>query len=87
MSSIPFQVLNQFSMADDLSQFGDHRNIQVDILIGLDQYWSLVSDQRERHGKLVAQHTSFGWLLSGTYGEPTKESTLCSTLFCLLSKN
>lgn len=40
--------------------------VSVDILIGLDSYWSCMMPGCVRAGNLVAQETLFGWVLSGT---------------------
>ena len=43
----------------------------IDLLIGLDQYWSLINErQTVRHHNLVAQATRFGYIISGSYTPP-----------------
>ena len=50
--------------ADD---YGVARNLSIDILVGLDNYWSIMSGASLRLGPgLVAQESVFGWVLSGS---------------------
>ena len=41
--------------------------IKVDILVGLDSYWSMIDDLKHVNEGLVAQCTKFGWMISGCY--------------------
>ena len=65
--------------ADD---YGSNRDVQVDLLIGLDLYWRLLSGPvRHLQPGLVAQHSVFGWVLSGSNSSNT--SPISSQLLCL----
>jgi len=63
---------------------GKDDTIKIEILIGLDCYWSLIKDMKQLDTGLTAQCTSFGWMVSGSYKNPTfcptKDTT--ATLFC-----
>ena len=64
---VPSRLLEPFAhlpLADSYSESGMEHD--VDILVGLDQYWSLVRVGLVRSSDgLVAQDTVFGWVLSG----------------------
>lgn len=61
--------LSSLNLADDCN--GD---AQIDILIGADQYWNIVTGGTIRHESgPTAIHTKLGWVLSGPINEmPTK---------------
>ena len=51
----------------------------IDILIGCDQYWDVVTGEIvNRHSGLVAMNSAYGWLISGRSGELVRQSTLKS---------
>jgi hypothetical protein len=61
--------------------------LEVDLLVGLDNYWNIVSDNTYRipETALVAQETAIGWVLSGSVETPGhKDCTTLSAiqLFC-----
>ena len=66
---VPYDIISLFT--DKNVQFNEDfvtgRQVKIDILIGLDLYWSLILDQKYSCSGLVAQKTVFGWMLSGTY--------------------
>lgn len=66
-----FKHLSGLPLADPSD--GDEQ-LQVDILIGSDQYWSLLTGNTKR-GKCgpVGVETELGWVLSGPVGIPTQE--------------
>ena len=54
--------------------------LDVSILIGSDQYWSVITGETRRgQGGPVAIHSDLGWVLSGPVGFTTQD-TPCSTL-------
>ena len=55
--------------------------MSVDILIGLDHYWSVVKNESIKKGCLVAQNTELGWMLSGYYNG-LHENKNSIQLFC-----
>ena len=65
-SPVPRQVISKFNI-EFSEDFEVDRSIKVDILIGLDYYWELVSPERVQIDSLVAQKTRCGWMLSGSY--------------------
>lgn len=63
------------NLADDPS---GHSQLDVDILIGSDQYWDLVTGETRRgHAGPVAINTALGWVLSGpaTQSDQIQSST------------
>ena len=65
-----------------LSDAFDHdRQLKVDLLIGLDHYWSVMSGRAIRlsYG-LVAQESLFGWVVSGSY--PCNEHQVSVSASC-----
>ena len=88
-SPVPKDVLEHFKCVSFNEDFRLGRSVKVDILIGLDHYWSLIKSDRKSSEGLVAQETAFGWMLSG--GWSTKEHVRnvscdeerkCLSLFC-----
>ncbi|GFN80939.1 tigger transposable element-derived protein 6 [Plakobranchus ocellatus] len=63
---VPRQVISKFNV-EFTEDFEVGRPIKVDILIGLDYYWEVVSPERVQIDSLVAQRTRCGWMLSGSY--------------------
>lgn len=85
-SAIPQELLSDFSEIPFSEEYDKDKLIKIDILIGLDLYWSLIRSQRGDASRgLVAQETLFGWMLSGVYsrqrtrGESENQSR---ALFC-----
>ena len=72
------QFFRGLDLAD--SRFSFDHQLTVDILVGLDQYWTLMKDGLIRTSMgLVAQETVFGWIISGTV-EGKAPSTSCQLL-------
>ena len=63
---VPNSLLESFTYKElNIINYSDI--INIDILIGLDNYWNLVSGQCKLLDRgLMAQKTIFGWMLSGT---------------------
>lgn len=56
--------LSHLQLADD---YGHDRDLTLDILIGVDNYWRFVSaDSVVKSEDLVAHKSKFGWILSGS---------------------
>ena len=66
--------LNAFSKLQVLNRFGETK-VSIDVLIGLDAYWSFMRSGIVRSGNLVAQETVFGWIISGS--QPTSVQNSC----------
>ena len=66
-----------------------NRQVSIDVLIGLDAYWSFVKPGFVKAGNFVAQETVFGWVLSGTTSQvsPYDYEKTCLTAVTLLSFN
>ena len=67
---VPDHVLNAFNhlvLADD---FEDNSPLEIDILVGLDYYWSLMTPKNAiQVENVVAMKSVFGWILSGNIGK------------------
>lgn len=68
---IPENVLDELrnmGLSSLANKYTKDENICVDILIGLDAYWNLMTQKTftTSHG-LVAQESVFGWFISGNY--------------------
>ena len=59
----------------DLADPSDGRSpLAIDILIGSDQYWELITGETRRgNSGPVAIHTELGWVLSGPAASPTQD--------------
>lgn len=73
------QSLSHLQLADD---YGHDRDLTLDILVGVDNYWRFVSaDSVVKFGDLVAHESLFGWILSGscfkTHEESVSHQMLC----------
>ena len=70
VTKIPDQVMKEFSSMNINCVYADgDQDIEVSLLIGMDNYWELVSDQilPIRRGNLVAVSSAIGYILSGTF--------------------
>ena len=67
---LPENILRKFN----LSNTDDSEKIHIDILVGLDYYWSFMGNQiiRVKNENLVAQETVFGFVLSGQVRDDKK---------------
>ena len=64
---IPLHVLQSFEQLSIEADCSDGGEVQVDVLIGLDSYWTFMKSGIVRNtGGLVAQESVFGWVLSGS---------------------
>jgi hypothetical protein len=81
--------LDKLKLADNVLS---KETINVDILIGLDQYWSIIKPSIVEVGSnLVAMDTEFGWVVSGSWSsdrnhdEQTSHAVMAHSLFVLTS--
>lgn len=81
---VPSRLLDKFSHVHLADDYINNHQVQIDILIGLDLYWNLVSvsDAIETDG-LVALKSVFGYVLSGT---TSSTSMLTYTQFLCISR-
>ena len=73
--------LHSFSSVKLLNCFGETK-ISIDILIGLDSYWSFMKSGIIRSDGLVAQETVFGWVVSG-YQPTSVSNTVAHSMFSI----
>lgn len=79
LASKKYQYLSNLDLAD----FGQSdSNLNVDILIGADYYWSLVTGRTKRGSGPTAIETRLGWVLSGRATGLTLKSTSVNLLSC-----
>ena len=86
--SVPVHLLDAFSHLPLADDYTENQDQQVDILVGQDQYWSLVRTGLFRSPEgLVAQETVFGWVLSGQavggLGVPPGEAVVACQLLTM----
>ena len=82
--SVSYNDLQPFSDLKILNYF-DNQKVDIDILIGLDFYWTFMKPGFVRAGNLVAQEILFGWVLSGTTSHAFQNITVSSSLLPLNS--
>ena len=76
-AKIPDEHAASFGDIQFGENYGEGRKITIDILIGLDYYWALMKQDMIRSPVgLVAQLTSFGWMLSGSWPSKTENDRL-----------
>ena len=77
---VPAHILNAFShlrLADD---FDYSSPLDLDILIGLDYYWNLISPKDAvQVDQVVAMKSVFGWILSGNVGNCSDSTSMPSS--------
>ena len=82
---VPLDVLREFGKLDLVEDYSQGQMLNIDILIGLDNYWRFIDQEivklPDNNLGLVAQKTVFGWILSGSYGESF--SAVSHQLFCV----
>ena len=70
ITEMPDDVIQKFKMVSINSPYicCSTGETEIDILIGIDQYWSIIMDTPSpiRYNNLVAQYTIFGWIISGS---------------------
>ena len=77
-TEVPSDMLQAFGNLSFVDNYGDGEQVQVDILIGLDYYWNFVNASKTvQIGGLVAQETLFGWILSGSWLNEKRDSSVC----------
>lgn len=80
---VPLEVVQSFDV-----HFSDNyqhdRNLNVDILIGMDYYWEFVSPNNfiKKRG-LLAMSTVLGWILSGSFSVNAINSPMTAQLLCI----
>ncbi|XP_068232097.1 uncharacterized protein [Palaemon carinicauda] len=77
---VPTHILDPFSHLDLADDFDDSSLLEIDVLIGLDYYWSLMNPKDAvQVGKTVAMSSVFGWVLSGNVGKGCNFTKVVST--------
>ena len=72
--SVPTEILKQIP-SSDLVSIPAGEDLKVDVLVGMDFYWSVfTADVSRLSEELVAHKTHFGWVLSGRLPTPAPAS-------------
>ncbi|KAK4324412.1 hypothetical protein Pmani_004972 [Petrolisthes manimaculis] len=80
---VPYDVLRSLSHLQLADDYGHDRDLTLDILVGVDNYWRFVSaDNVVRFDDLVAHESKFGWILSGSCLKAHEES-VSHQLLCI----
>ena len=84
---VPYSVLDFFSNVELADDYLHDSPIEIDILIGLDYYWTLISPvDALQVDHIVAMKSVFGYVLSGRLHESTHKSMYSSAqLLCISS--
>ena len=84
--AVPDSVLGSFGKDIEFVDVPMGQKIKVDILVGLDSYWKLMTPEIVvMSDGLVAQRSVFGWILSGPSPAPTiatSQLSISHQLFC-----
>ena len=82
---VPLESLKSFENLEFADQFFEGDELKIDILCGLDVFWTLMqADVSSSSEGLVAQNSVFGWVLSGVCsGGSEKSDPVCSQLLSL----
>ena len=84
---IPEVILKSLGHIKLVENYNVGESFQIDVLIGLDQYWKFVKpDIIPVTEELVAQKTVFGWMLSGlidTKSSQEKQTKTAHQLLCI----
>ncbi|XP_076037198.1 uncharacterized protein LOC143022737 [Oratosquilla oratoria] len=80
---IPSNVLQSLSHLQLADDYGRDRDLTLDILVGVDNYWRFVSTENLiRCEELVAFESVFGWILSGSCMK-TQEENVAHQMLCM----
>lgn len=81
---VPRDKLVGFESLHYADDYINNRQVNVDILVGIDAYWKFVLlNQVLQRGGLVAQESVFGWILSGTWNASDSGKGVGSQLLCI----
>ncbi|KAK3896281.1 hypothetical protein Pcinc_000025 [Petrolisthes cinctipes] len=80
---VPYDVLRSLSHLQLADDYEHDRDLTLDILVGVDNYWRFVSaDNVVRFDDLVVHESKFGWILSGSCLKAHEES-VSHQLLCI----
>ena len=83
-SKIPDKVLDEISHLPLANDYTCNSQQQVKILVGADQFWTLVDyTNAMKVGNLVAQSSKFGFLLSGSFEGHSDQDRVHTQLVCI----
>ena len=80
---VPAEVFQYFGPIQFADDYDVDREVSIDILIGIDNYWKFVKPNYiQGPDNIVAQDTSFGWIISGSW-ESCSYVTQSFQLLCM----
>ena len=83
---VPAHILDAFHHLDLADDFDNTSPLELDILIGLDYYWNLITRKDAvQVGETVAMKSVFGWILSGNIGKCSVSSMSSTSAFVSFS--
>lgn len=66
--TLPSNILQKFSHVQLADDYANNSQVHIDVLVGLDVYWSLLTLQDSiQIGGIVALKSVFGYVLSGSW--------------------
>ena len=83
-AAVPKDIVDMISKIPVRENLAKDNVLHVDILIGLDFYWEMISNGSTKMIEstgLVAQESQFGWFVSGSYNV-SKPNKAVTALFC-----
>ena len=70
-TEVPKSILNSFSHLPLADDFDENSPLEIDILVGLQMYWDIISvTDAVKVDDVVALNTEFGYVLSGKFKNP-----------------
>ena len=79
---VPAHILDAFSHLHLADDFDNTSPVELDILIGLDYFWSLITPKNAvQVGETVAMKSVFGWILSGNIGKCSVSGMFSTSAF------
>ena len=80
---VPLEILEQFGI-DFADNYQHDRNLQIDILIGMNYFWEIIQPNNFiKHKGLLAMNSSVGWILSGSFAVHEINSSSNIQLLCV----
>lgn len=81
---LPEHILRSFPKMKLADNYSTDRNMTIDLLIGLDNYWKFIEHEvTPVMDGLVLMKTLFGWMVSGCYEGKDTDPRVSHQLFCV----
>ena len=80
---VPLEILQEFGV-EFADNYQHDRNVQIDILIGMNYFWHIMQpNDFIKHKGLLAMNSSVGWILSGSFAVHQINSNSTIQLLCV----